>query len=73
MRSSPDTQLLNKIRGGILGAAVGDALGGPVEGLPFTEIDRLHGRVTGFQPYHRRPQNTTNGATLPAATPTIHA
>lgn len=45
------TQLLAKIRGSLLGAAVGDALGGPVEGLNYPEIERRHGRVTGLLPY----------------------
>ena len=47
--------MLSRIRGGLLGAAVGDALGGPVEGLHFAEIDRRHGRVTGFLPYMEPP------------------
>jgi len=39
----------------MIGGAVGDALGGPVEGLDYQEIERLHGRVETLLPYSREP------------------
>ena len=36
-----DSALFSKIYGGLIGAAVGDALGGPVEGLDYPEIAQL--------------------------------
>jgi ADP-ribosylglycohydrolase len=49
------TPLFAKIHGGLLGAAVGDALGGPVEGLDYTEIEQRHGRVETMLPYTTAP------------------
>ncbi len=50
-----DSALFSKIYGGLIGAAVGDALGGPVEGLDYPEIERLHGRVERMLPYDKAP------------------
>ena len=49
------TRLFAKIYGGLIGAAVGDALGGPVEGLDYDEIERRHGRVETMLPYQKPP------------------
>lgn len=54
--SAPNaSRLQRKIAGVLWGAAAGDALGGPVEGLSFQEIDRRHGRVDAMLPYDRPP------------------
>lgn len=45
--------LAERVHGGLLGAACGDALGGPVEGLDADEIAARHGRVTTMLPYER--------------------
>ena len=37
-----------RIRGAVVGQAVGDAMGAPTEGLSRARIRELHGRVTGF-------------------------
>ncbi len=50
-----DSALFSKIYGGLIGAAVGDALGGPVEGLDYPEIERLYGRVERMLPYDKAP------------------
>lgn len=47
--------LAERIHGGVMGAAVGDALGGPVEGLDHGEIARRHGRVEDLLPYAKTP------------------
>ena len=39
---------LRRARGALLGVAVGDAMGAPVEGRSAAEIRTLHGRITGF-------------------------
>ncbi|MDD5448112.1 MAG: ADP-ribosylglycohydrolase family protein [Actinomycetota bacterium] len=40
--------LLDKFKGALLGCAVGDALGAPVEGLPADEISKKFGTVADF-------------------------
>jgi ADP-ribosylglycohydrolase len=40
--------LADRIRGSLVGLAVGDALGAPLEGLGAEEIAQRHGRVTGY-------------------------
>ena len=47
--------LTERVRGGLLGAAVGDALGGPVEGLDHDEIARRHGWVDDLMAYAKDP------------------
>jgi ADP-ribosylglycohydrolase len=39
---------LNRIRGAVLGQAIGDALGAPTEGMSRAGIRKRYGRVTGF-------------------------
>ncbi|MEZ4614577.1 MAG: ADP-ribosylglycohydrolase family protein [Caldilineaceae bacterium] len=40
--------LLRRAQGALVGVAVGDAMGAPVEGRSAAEIRRLHGRITDF-------------------------
>jgi ADP-ribosylglycohydrolase len=40
--------MLNRIRGAVLGQAVGDALGAPAEGMSRAGIRERYGRVTGL-------------------------
>jgi ADP-ribosylglycohydrolase len=40
--------LLRRARGALFGAAVGDAMGAPLEGRSATQIREQYGRVTGF-------------------------
>lgn len=49
-RIPSDTQLRNKFRGCLLGGAVGDALGAPVEFLDLDEIVRVYGE-SGIRDY----------------------
>jgi len=67
VRRAEGTRLLAKISGGLLGAAVGDALGGPVEGLSFADIERLHGRVTGLLPYANVPAEHNQWTNTPGS------
>jgi ADP-ribosylglycohydrolase/ankyrin repeat protein len=43
--------LFDRIYGALIGSAIGDAMGGPVEGLHFTEIAEKYGRVESLLPY----------------------
>ena len=49
--------LFKKVYGCMIGGAVGDALGGPVEGKPWTpqKIRETYGVVDRFVPYQREP------------------
>ena len=40
-----------KCRGAYIGAAIGDAMGGPIEGNHFARIRKLVGEITGLLPY----------------------
>lgn len=40
--------LLRRARGALLGVAIGDAMGAPVEGQSAAHIRAAHGRITGF-------------------------
>ena len=53
--TAPPTTLHSKIAAGLIGAAIGDAMGGPVEGLSFEEIERCHGRVEDLLAYTKEP------------------
>jgi ADP-ribosylglycohydrolase len=50
-----ETQLFSKIYGAMIGGAIGDALGGPVEGMHYREIAQRHGVVDRFLPYPKEP------------------
>lgn len=43
--------LFKKIYGCLMGGAIGDAMGGPIEGLHYKEIEKRHGKVTELLPY----------------------
>ena len=43
--------LFDRIYGALIGSAIGDAMGGPVEGLHFSEIAEKYGRVDSLLPY----------------------
>ncbi|MDX1522546.1 MAG: ADP-ribosylglycohydrolase family protein [Anaerolineae bacterium] len=51
------TRLFKKVYGCMLGGAIGDALGGPVEGDPWTPelIRETYGVVDRYVPYQREP------------------
>lgn len=40
----------DSFRGAMLGFAIGDALGMPVEGMSKSDIERIYGRITDFHP-----------------------
>jgi ADP-ribosylglycohydrolase len=52
-----ETLLFKKVYGCMLGGAIGDALGGPVEGHPWTpeKIRESYGLVDRYVPYQREP------------------
>lgn len=45
------TVLFHKIYGSMLAAAIGDAMGGPVEGWPYQRIEATYGQVGQLLPY----------------------
>ena len=51
--------LKSRIEGAMYGGAIGDAVGGPVEGAPRDVIEELHGtrEVTDMLPYIRKDKN----------------
>lgn len=50
-----DTQLFKKVYGCMLGGAIGDALGGPVEHMEPDEIREKYGNLDRYIPYTRPP------------------
>ena len=59
MMRGADMEMTNRARGALVGMAVGEALGAPLEGLTREDIEQRVGRVAGFvhpaksQPEHR--------------------
>jgi ADP-ribosylglycohydrolase len=49
------TVLFDRLYGSLLASAIGDAMGGPVEGLTHGQIAARWGRVDGYLPYERPP------------------
>lgn len=49
------TELFDRIHAAMLAAAIGDAMGGPVEGWTYQQIQARHGVVEGFLAYERPP------------------
>jgi len=49
------TSLRDKVFGSYLGAAIGDALGGPVQGMHAERIQNLFGGVNDLLPYRKPP------------------
>ncbi len=50
-----DSALFDKIYAAMLGGAIGDAMGGPIEGWHFAEIEDRHGVVEDLLPYEHAP------------------
>lgn len=53
--------MLDRVRGSLLGVALGDALGAPVEKLSHEEIKRLYGKVDDLEVPHYRTQSKIYG------------
>ncbi|MEV6511639.1 ADP-ribosylglycohydrolase family protein [Streptomyces sp. NPDC051642] len=86
---SPDTTLEDRITGALVGAAVGDALGGPVEGYsPDQILERHAGRVHGIvgpwngeawrtarpiAPYHKGDGHVTDDTLMTHALVRVYA
>jgi len=54
-----NTQLFSKVFGGMIGAAIGDVMGGPVEGLDYKDMEAEFGRVDSLLPYKKAPAEHT--------------
>ena len=55
LASLPGTTLFDKIHAAMLGGAIGDALGAPVEGWHYERIIETYGVVDTMLPYDRAP------------------
>jgi ADP-ribosylglycohydrolase len=53
------SDLLDAVYGSVIGGAIGDALGAPVENWHYTDVRREHGRLTEFLP---QPARSRDGA-----------
>jgi len=54
--------ILDAVYGCLIGGAIGDALGAPVEGLYYTEIRERYGKITEFLPSYRGNTGSRHGA-----------
>ena len=72
MSNVEQTLLYRKVLGCMLGGAIGDALGGPVEGKHWTPelIRETHGVVDRFVPYQREPGYHAHCSAKPLLKPT---
>ncbi len=50
-----NTLLFKKVYGALIGSAIGDAMGGPVEGFSYEKIDKDYGHVESLLPYTEIP------------------
>lgn len=67
---SPDlttTRLFDRIHAALLAGAIGDAMGGPVEGLTYQEIEERHGVVNTLPAYPFRPDYHNQFASAPGS------
>ena len=55
VRDLKTTPLFDRIYAAMLGGAIGDAMGGPVEGWPYPRIQETYGVVDRFLPYEAEP------------------
>jgi ADP-ribosylglycohydrolase len=61
------TKLFSKIYGGMIGAAIGDAMGGPVEGWHYQDIEKHYGVVDTLLPYNKEPSEHTQYTNHPGS------
>jgi len=54
--------LLDTIYGCLIGGAIGDALGAPVEGWCFSDIRSKYGKVDHFMPFNKEYSNSVPGS-----------
>lgn len=59
------TALFDRVYGSLLASAIGDAMGGPVEGRNYRELETRWGRLDRFLPYDREPSFHGAFSTLP--------
>lgn len=62
-----NTQLFDKIHAALLAGAIGDAMGGPVEGWPYERIVDTYGMVDTLLPYTSPPDYHNHFATAPGS------
>jgi ADP-ribosylglycohydrolase len=64
-KSIEETTLFDKIYGSMLGGAIGDAMGAPVEGWHYERIVEAHGVIDSLLAYDRPPDYHAHFATAP--------
>jgi len=67
-----NTILFKKVYGCLMGGAIGDAMGGPVEGLHYQEIEKRHGKVTELLPYPAKNRSWGRGTAPGSYTDDTH-
>jgi ADP-ribosylglycohydrolase len=67
VQSLETTILFDKIHAAMLAAAIGDAMGGPVEGWHYERIVEVYGVVDTLLPYDRPPDYHSHFATAPGS------
>ena len=55
----------DRFRGSLLGAAIGETLGKPAQGLSARDIRELYGRIEGYAPVHSRVREPADGTASP--------
>jgi len=63
--SVEETTLFDKVYASMLGGAIGDAMGGPVEGVHYERIAERYGLVDSLLAYDRPPDYHSHFATAP--------
>jgi len=66
-KSIEETALFDKIYASMLGGAIGDAMGGPVEGGHYERIAERYGVVDSLLPYDQPPDYHSHFATAPGS------
>jgi ADP-ribosylglycohydrolase len=67
MKSIENTVLFGKIFGSLAASAIGDAMGAPVEGWDWPEIEERYGKLDHFLTYDREPDYHSNWEIAPGS------
>ncbi|MBI5575041.1 MAG: ADP-ribosylglycohydrolase family protein [Deltaproteobacteria bacterium] len=56
----------DRFRGALLGAAIGEAVGGPAQGLSPRDVAELYGRIEGYAPLRNHAKEANSDAPAPS-------
>lgn len=62
---APKIDYRDRFRGALVGAAIGETLGRPAQGLSPRDIRELYGKIEGYAPLRSRARDLADGVTLP--------